>query len=385
MAGEFGDRIGAVVHGPEIVDSGNALRLINYLKKHGNVAAVLGGTMGRVAVIDAGLEGIITINPKRRPSISLRELAPTSDIIFLLSQAKSRETGLAFGSMVAAAAGIGKPLVQIDCGGRFVVDLSSEEDSGGDNSRGGGSGEDGLANQIALELGLDLLRPPPTHGISHLEDTIKRTLTGVNPGELISINGTVVARATGSRVEIEARDGRIVGITGADFKEHGLEKLHELHKVDLKDAIIRSGSIRRSLARPRLGAIGNKDGNKGAVFIDHCAEDAFEAARGASVAVTVGDDTTAVAADVLARLGIPVVGIVDGDLDRLAESLTMMPGSVIIRVEPGYDDLVGRRVLDEIFQGKKRISNSTADLAEKVKKLAGEHLIEIEQIKSDFS
>jgi hypothetical protein len=381
LAGEFGDRIGAVVHGPEIVDSGNALRLINYLKKHGNVAAVLGGTMGRVAVIDAGLEGIISINPKRRPSISLRELAPTSDIIFLLSQAKSRETGLAFGSMVAAAAGIGKPLVQIDCGGRFVVDLSSEEDSGGDNSRGGGSGEDGLANQIALELGLDLLRPPPTHGISHLEDTIKRTLTGVNPGELISINGTVVARATGSRVEIEARDGRIVGITGADFKEHGLEKLHELHKVDLKDAIIRSGSIRRSVARPRLGAIGNK----GAVFIDHNAEDAFEAARGASVAVTVGDDTTAVAGDVLARLGIPVVGIVDGDLDRLAEKLTMMPGSVIIRVEPGYDDLVGRRVLDEIFQGKKRISNSCADLAEKVKKLAGEHLIEIEQIKSDFS
>jgi hypothetical protein len=204
LAGEFGDRIGAVVHGPEIVDSGNALRLINYLKKHGNVAAVLGGTMGRVAVIDAGLEGIISINPKRRPSISLRELAPTSDIIFLLSQAKSRETGMAFGSMVAAAAGIGKPLVQIDCGGRFVVDLSSEEDSGGDNSREGGSG-DGLAKQVSSELGLDLLRPSPTHGISHLEDSIKRTLTGVNPGELISINGTVVARATGSRVEIEGQ------------------------------------------------------------------------------------------------------------------------------------------------------------------------------------
>ncbi len=130
MAGEFGDRIGVVVHGPEIVDSGNAMRLINYLKKHGSVAAVLGGTMGRVAVIDAGLEGIISINPKRRPSLSIRDLAPTSDVIFLLSQAKSRETGLAFGSMVAAAAGIGKPLVQIDCGGRFVVDLSSEEDSG---------------------------------------------------------------------------------------------------------------------------------------------------------------------------------------------------------------------------------------------------------------
>lgn len=377
------------MHGPEIVDSGNAMLLIDYLKKLGDVTANLGGTMGRVAVIDAGLESVISIRTRRRPSLSIRDLAPTSDVIFLLNQAKSRETGLAFGSMVAKAVGIGKPLIQIDCGGRFVARLSPEkEDSGGDNSREGGSGEDGLMKQVASELGLDLLRSFPIHGVSHLGNTIKRTLTGVNSGELISVNGTVVARAIGARVEIEAKDGRIVGIRGADPKEHGLEKLHDLHnlhKLDLENAIIRSGSIRRSLARPRLGAIGNKDGGEGAVFIDHCAEDAFEAARGASVAVTVGDDTTAVAADVLARLGIPVVGIVDGDLDRLAESLTMMPGSIVIRVEPGYDDLVGRRVLDEIFQGKKRVSNSTADLAEKVKKLAGEHLIEIEQIKSDFS
>jgi hypothetical protein len=99
----------------------------------------------------------------------------------------------------------------------------------------------------------------------------------------------------------------------------------------------------------------------------------------------VGDDTTAVAADVLARLGIPVIGIVDGDLDRLAESLTMMPGSVIIRVKPGYDDLVGKRVLDEVFEGKKRIHIGARDLAERVKKLAGGHLIEIEEIKFDFS
>ena len=92
-----GTRIGAVVHGPEIVDSGNALRLIDYLKKHGSVTAVLGGTMGRVAVIDAGLESVISFSPRRRPSRSIQDLAPNSDVIFLLNQAKSRETGLAFG------------------------------------------------------------------------------------------------------------------------------------------------------------------------------------------------------------------------------------------------------------------------------------------------
>ena len=50
-------RIGVVVHGPEIIDSGGAVQLINHLKQMGRVNAVLGGTLGRVAVIDADLEG----------------------------------------------------------------------------------------------------------------------------------------------------------------------------------------------------------------------------------------------------------------------------------------------------------------------------------------
>ncbi len=161
-------------------------------------------------------------------------------------------------------------------------------------------------------------------------------------------------------MEIEAKDGRIVGIRGADPKEHGLEKLHDLHnlhKLDLENAIIRSGSIRRSLARPRLGAIGNKDGGEGAFHRSLCRR-CLRGSAGGQRGCYCGRRYHCIAADVLARLGIPVIGIVDGDLDRLAESLTMMPGSIIIRVEPGYDDLVGRRVLDEIFQGKKRVSDS---------------------------
>jgi len=363
------ERIGVVVHGPEIIDSGCALQLINYLKKLGSVSAVLGGTMGRVAVIDAGMEDIITISPRRRPSLSIQDLVATSDLIFLLNQAKSRESGLVFGAMVAAAAGIGKPLIQIDCGGRFVAAPSGKE------------GE--MAVQIASDLGLDSLLPQQLQSISFGENTTKRTISAVCPGELISINGTVIGRATESRVEIEAADGRIVAMKGVKPKQHGLEKLS---RVDLETAVIRSGSIRRSEARPRLGAVeSNRDGKvRVAVFIDHCAEDAFEVALGADVAVTVGDDTTAVAGDILARLGIPVIDIVDGDLDRLAGCTTMLPGSVVFRVMPGHDDLVGRQVMDEIFGGSRQICISAGDLAEKVKKLVGKHLIE-EKIKSDFS
>ena len=85
------------------------------------------------------------------------------------------------------------------------------------------------------------------------------------------------------------------------------------------------------------------------------------------------------------KLGIPVIGIVDGDIDRLAQSPTIMPGSIIIRVQPGYDDIVGRRAREEIFRGEERISISALDLADRVVDLAGELLVERKEVKSDFS
>jgi hypothetical protein len=52
-----------------------------------------------------------------------------------------------------------------------------------------------------------------------------------------------------------------------------------------------------------------------------------------------------------------------------------LPGSIIIRVRPGYDDIIGRRAREEIFRGEDRISISALDLADRVKELAGGHLI----------
>ncbi|MEL5889691.1 MAG: DUF2117 domain-containing protein [Methanothrix soehngenii] len=238
-------RIGVVVHGPEIIDSGGAVQLINHLKQMGRVNAVLGGTMGRVAVIDADLEEIITINTRRRPSISIRDMAEDSDIVIILNQAKCRETGLAFGTMVAKLAGIDKPLIQIDCGGRFVADLTLSHFASDSED----INEEGLAvaARLAADLGLDLLRPRPRDCTLIQGDTVRRIMTGVIPGELISVNGTVIGRAIGAEVEIKAKGGKIIDLKGAEPKMHGLEKLH---RVDLEKAIIRSGSIRRSTVRP---------------------------------------------------------------------------------------------------------------------------------------
>jgi hypothetical protein len=173
-----------VLHGPEIIDSGCAMKLIEKLQSRGMVTAVLGGTMGRVALIDAGLQDAVRISPRRRPSQCIRDLENSSDLIFLLNQAKSRDSGLFFGAMVTQAAGEGRSLIQIDCGGRFVSLLRGDEEAAI------------LAGRLAFELGLDLIHPPPMGktGIEDERGNIMRTLNAVCPGELISVNGTVIGR-----------------------------------------------------------------------------------------------------------------------------------------------------------------------------------------------
>ena len=94
-------RIGVVVHGPNIIDSGYALKLIKLLSQYGEVSARLGGTMGRTAVIDASLENIIDIKRKLVPSDSLKIFYDDNvDVIFLLNYGKSEVTGQVFGYKV---------------------------------------------------------------------------------------------------------------------------------------------------------------------------------------------------------------------------------------------------------------------------------------------
>ncbi|MGZ7135289.1 MAG: DUF2117 domain-containing protein, partial [Methanobacterium sp.] len=79
-------KIGVVVHGPYIVDSGFAERILNLLEDYGEVKARLGGTMGRTAVHDAELENVIDISQKLLPSQSIDKFGEEqSDVIFLIN------------------------------------------------------------------------------------------------------------------------------------------------------------------------------------------------------------------------------------------------------------------------------------------------------------
>ena len=112
------------------------------------------------------------------------------------------------------------------------------------------------------------------------------------------------------------------------------------------------------------------------VLIDHAAEYTFELATDAELAVTVGDDTTAIAGDILYRLGIPILGITDGDCDKLACRTEIFPGSVVLRLAPGNDDIPGKKLKHELLRGENRvILEDVSAFLEDVLKLA-EPLIE---------
>ncbi|HOK58956.1 MAG TPA: DUF2117 domain-containing protein [Methanothrix sp.] len=353
--------IGVVIHGPEVVDTGFALRAMEWLEGHGDVVAVLGGTMGRVAVIDAGLADRIDISRRRTPSQSVQDLQH-SDLTVLLNHAKSRETGIVFGAIVAGRARPANPLIQADSGGRFVAALSNPSDL-----------SNAIAEGLASHFGFEILDACVTDDNMRQEgDAIVRRMSGVLPGERISVNGTVIGTATDTCVEIVARNGRIVGARGIDLKMHGLEKLPH---VDLRSAILRSGSVRRTagMLKPRLGSMRTSRNGRFAI-IDHAAEDSFELASDASFVITIGDDTTAIAGDVLSRLGIPVLGIVDGDLDGICSGLVLPEGSVIVRVRAGNDDIIGKAI-KSISENRRPASLDEA--LDMVREAAGDRIISV--------
>lgn len=349
-------RFGLVVHGPEVIDSGIAQQLLDRLAEQDEVLATLGGAMGLAAVMDAGLGERIAIVPRQLVSDALLDMDRDADIVVLLNRAKSRESGVAFGRLVVdkVLSRLTRPLVQIDDGFYIVWK----------------EGTIGALARPIEDLDLEHLpRPPPA-----ADQGERRALHGVRPGENIWINGTVVGRATSSEVTIELREGRLL-FENLEVKDHGLEKV----KVnDLKKAIIRSGSVRRTSAAAR-GAV--PPASDRLILVDHRAEDAIFRARGARAAVTVGDDTTCITASLLARLGVPVIGITDGDEDGICLDRSAAPGSIIILLRPGNDDQLGARVRQEIFGGREETSwaEGLDLLVGRIVALAGPALLEVKK------
>lgn len=364
-------KIGLVIHGPEVIDSGEGKRVFEKLSCVGKVEARLGGTMGKVAVLDAGLENIIDISRHEKPSACIESLFEPSDVVCLLNRGKTIKTGKVFGEMVTNRLREPeiKPLIQIE----------SPENADGIliplNKKAGEYGE--YLKKLSEILGLPVESPLPLQS-SRVQNSVFvdkcsaigkirviRKLSGVFPGENILVNGIVIGKTFSSEVSIISENGLIVAIEGGEIKEHGLEKLHNYEKrdpIDLENSWVKSGDLRRSNFSPLQGRKPNVHGkdsvfsfrpNAGrVVIIDHAAEDTFELAANAEFAVTVGDDTTIIAGDILSRLGIPIIGITDGDCDRVSCRTEIFPGSIVLRLAAGNDDILGKKLKQELLGGE---------------------------------
>lgn len=341
-------RIGVIVHGPGIIDSGCAEKIINILKEYGQVTSRLGGTMGRTAVIDAHLENLINIEDKLLPSESIKLLSEDNDVLFLLNYGKSIVTGHTFGYKVLNNAGSDINLIQIERPDEEDGVIISWNDYENDK----------LVNDIANRLSLKVISSDDASklvkdltGFNQDEKVIKRKVAGVSPGENIMMNGIIIGKVTSNNLTIIAENNQITGMNGGIIKEHGIEKLG---KVDLTKAIIKTGLLRTSkTVNPRI--IKHKQNKQLiAVFLNHAAEDIYKY-KDSDLMVSVGDDTTLLSSDILYRFSIPVIGITDGDLDKVVLHGFKLDESLIIQVQSGFDDIIGQQIFEKIFHNKEKI------------------------------
>lgn len=360
--------IGVVVHGPNIIDSGYALYILDILSNYGNIHCRLGGTMGRTAVIDASLENVIDISEKLLPSQSLRKYKDENlDCIFLLNYGKSSTTGQVFGYKVFnhyshELIDDKTPVIQIERpgeddgsvivwdGNEVVLNINS-----GARSEYESLTADDFAKNLAINLELNIVTPEEVRlehfndELVELEGKVTRQVHGVSPDENILVNGMVIGKSTSSNLTLVATDGVICEIIGGNIKQHGVDKLG---KINLNTAIIKTGLLRRTDdVKPRVLNHENEGDFLHIAYLDHAAEDIYKL-KDMDLVVTVGDDTTLVASDILYRFNVPIIGITDGDLDKVVENGFVKNESHIIQVDSGFDDIVGHQVFEDVFSFK---------------------------------
>lgn len=353
-------KIGVIVHGPKIIDSGCAEKIIKILGDYGEVTCRLGGTMGRTAVIDAHMENIINIEDKLLPSQSINLLSKDNDVLFLLNYGKSIITGHTFGYKVLNNAGKNINLIQIE--------RPFEED--GVIIQWNDFKNESLINDLSKRLHLKVISSIEAintvrelTGFNEVEGTVKRKVAGVSPGENIMMNGIIIGKVTDNHLTIIARNNEIIKMVGGEIKKHGVEKLGQ---VDLTKAIIKTGLLRTTdNIKPRsIKHVPNK--HLKAVFLNHAAEDIYKY-NCADVLVSIGDDTTLLSSDILYRFNIPIIGITDGDLDKVVLKGFKLDESLIIQLPSGYDDKVGAWIHEKIFNNEESIEIRSIDnLKEKV-------------------
>lgn len=317
-----GETLVMVVHGSEAFDHGDVAWLLDLLEPDLTLVA---GVMARTAAEESGLPVTCTDMP---PSELLVSLSGRS---FLVNRGKTPESGRIFGEMVAGRLAPRKGLVHLEASSRMIYLWND--------------GDAELASMLAEATGYGIERrraAPPQKGC-------RREIRGCLPGEAVFVNGIVIGHATDEIVILEERNGSVYPISGLELKPHGLEKLIARSRVDLSTAWCKSGPIRRRPPSLR----GNRREHGRIAMVDHCGHEIYRILTEGNICgvLSIGDDTTAVCGHICCHLGIPVLGIVDGDADGIVEA-EFPPGSAIFIVSEGRDDEIGRMVSEMLPCGE---------------------------------
>jgi hypothetical protein len=315
------------VHGPEAVYSGEVSKVISFLESRGDVRAFAAGTMCRTAIIDMKLENVIDIAHCDLPSRTLSAIPCAVPV--MVNNGKSVESGLAFGDIVAGRTN--RTVIQAERASEKdgVIVLWEVEPNE-------------TASWVARALGEHFALPVKQLRPSGNGEGEFHAVRCACPGEPLFVNGIFVGVVESSDVKAYVKDGRIVRLEGVSAKDTGLARLGPL-----KDAKFKSGYIRYK-AGPGCD-VPVRYGKGRMAVIDHIAFSALESIDPDTVcALTVGDDTTEVAGDVLARRGVRVIGITDGDRDGVLKGPVRACGSIVFKVLGTTDDEAGAALAKKI-------------------------------------
>lgn len=336
-------------HMPGVFDSGWAPKVIEALRLQGEVEVVMTGTMGITAMIDAGMEGEVEVLPVKWSEWLLSQ-KKVPDFAVTASHSTDPER-LRAECFHISKRYPGLMLVGVDTNCRVVIPWVE--------------GTAAFAARLAKDLGFAIGRRHD-YGKTYWEDgdLEYRRVLAVTQGDWLLINWIVVGRVVSEEVVVVAQGGEVTGIRGVRLKEGGLDKLG---KVSLRDAKIDSVKTLRGAVAKRRGRAVRK-GVKVA-FINHAGYDVYEFLKeGLAGAVSVGDDTTAIAGDILYRYGVPVLGVTDGDPDGLLPTGLLCPGSMSLRVL--RDDEFGKVVFEEVFGGSQLVEGDFEEMKWRIAELS---------------
>ncbi|MDD1662019.1 MAG: DUF2117 domain-containing protein [Methanomicrobiales archaeon] len=304
-----------VVHGPEAFDCGDVARLQALLSPGKTIVA---GVMARTAAEESGLP--VTFDGSVPSSVLTR----TGGRAFLVNHGKTPESGRIFGEIVASHLPGGQPLVQLECSSRTIY------------SWNGGDPE--FVRLLADRTGFS----PEEVTSGPIRKGAYREIRGCIPGEAVLVQGIVIGTALAEKVVIRSGDRGIEAVSGLRPKAHGMEKLVRLGGIDPAGAWCKSGPVRK--APPGKGKPVPDRGK--ILVIDHCGHDLYRSITPDICGVlAIGDDTTAVCGHICSHRGIPVFGVVDGDMDGLLVA-GFAPGSMVVEVLEGRDDEAGRELAE---------------------------------------